>query len=204
MLPFGLLGLLLSDDAPAIEHLRQFYGRSFSQWVHKEVLGQRHSYPNELLARVSPPVRSRVHFLGTVSLHELLQQYAQADLLVLPSVWHESYGLPVAEAMASAVPVIAARCGGVPELVEDGVTGLLVPRMDVDTLAATMRELLSDPQRLHEMGNAGRLRAERLLSWKRSAERLERVYLDLGSVPAGLVQPASSRTAWMTTSGRSR
>lgn len=201
MLPFGLLRLLLSEDARAVEHLQQFYGLSLSQWVTKEVLGQKHSYPNALLARVSPQFRRRVHFLGTVSLQQLQQQYEQADLLVLPSVWHESYGLPVAEAMASGVAVIAARCGGVPELVQDGVTGRLVPRMDVGMLFEAMRDLLSDSQQLHEMGNAGRIRAARFLTWQRSAERLERVYLDLCSAPAGLTQPANSRTAWTTTSG---
>jgi glycosyltransferase involved in cell wall biosynthesis len=102
-----------------------------------------------------------------------------ADLLVLPSVWRESYGLPVAESMASGVPVLASDCGGVPELVDKGVTGLLVPRLNVDALTNAMRDLLSDVGRLRQMGLAARARAERLLTWDRSAERLERVYLDL-------------------------
>jgi glycosyltransferase involved in cell wall biosynthesis len=59
------------------------------------------------------------------------------------------------------------------------VTGLLVPRLNVDALTNAMRELLSDPGRLRVMGQAARLRAERLLTWDRSAQRLERVYLDL-------------------------
>jgi glycosyltransferase involved in cell wall biosynthesis len=91
-------------------------------------------------------------------------------------VWQEAYGLPVAEAMASGVPVLASRCGGVPELIDDGVTGLLVPQGRVDVLVTALRELLADPQRLRNMGRAARIRAETWLTWKRSAARLEQVY----------------------------
>jgi glycosyltransferase involved in cell wall biosynthesis len=81
--------------------------------------------------------------------------------------------------MASGVPVLASDTGGVPELVENGVTGMLVPRLDVAALTQAMRRLLSDMHRLRQMGQAARRRAEHLLTWDRSAERLERVYLDL-------------------------
>jgi glycosyltransferase involved in cell wall biosynthesis len=179
MLPFDLVSLLLSDDAAALDSLRPFYGRSMLAWLTKEVLGQRRSYSDHLEARLSQQTAGRVHFRGSVSLEELTRLYRQADLLVLPSIWRESYGLPVAESMASGVPVLASDCGGVPELVAEGVTGRLVPRLDLDALTHAMRDLLSDPARLREMGRESRLRAERLLTWDRSAERLERVYLDL-------------------------
>jgi glycosyltransferase involved in cell wall biosynthesis len=179
MLPFDLVNLLLTDDPAALDSLRPFYGQSTFAWLTKEVLGQKRSYRQQLEARLSPPAAARVRFAGSVPLEELIRLYSEADLLVLPSIWRESYGLPVAESMASGVPVLASDCGGVPELVEKGVTGLLVPRLNVDALTSAMRELLSDLRRLRAMGQAGRLRAERLLTWDRSAERLERVYLDL-------------------------
>ncbi|MDB6090568.1 MAG: glycosyltransferase [Gammaproteobacteria bacterium] len=179
MLPFDLVSLLLNDDEAALNSLRPFYGRSTFAWLTKEVLGQRRSYADHLVARLSPQTAGRVHFRGSVSLEELIRLYREADLLVLPSIWRESYGLPVAESMASGVPVLASHCGGVPELVTEGVTGRLVPRLDVDALTNAMRDLLSDPVRLREMGRESRLRAERLLTWDRSAQRLERVYLDL-------------------------
>jgi glycosyltransferase involved in cell wall biosynthesis len=179
MLPFDLVSLLLSDDPTALDSLRPFYGRSTLAWLTKEVLGQKHSYKQQLEARLSPAVAARVRFVGSVSLEELIRLYAQSDLLILPSIWRESYGLPVAESMASGVPVLAADCGGVPELVDVGVTGRLVPRLDVDALAREMRDMLSDPVRLRLMGQASRSRAEQLLTWDRSAQRLERVYLDL-------------------------
>ena len=184
MLPFDLVSLLLNDDAAALESLRPFYGRSTLAWLTREVLGQKRSYRQDLEARLSPQVARRVRFAGSVSLEELISLYSHADLLVLPSIWRESYGLPVAESMASGVPVLASDCGGVPELVDEGVTGLLVPRLDVDALTSSLRELLSDPGRLRAMGRAARLRAARLLSWDRSAARLERVYHGLFSAPS--------------------
>jgi glycosyltransferase involved in cell wall biosynthesis len=183
MLPFDLVNLLLADDPAALDSLRPFYGQSTLAWLRKEVLGQRSSYRQQLEERLSPQSASRVHFAGSVSLEELIRLYARADLLVLPSVWRESYGLPVAESMASGVPVLASDCGGVPELVANGVTGLLVPRLDVDALANAMRNMISDLSRLRQMGHASRQRAEQLLTWDRSAERLERVYLDLVKTP---------------------
>jgi glycosyltransferase involved in cell wall biosynthesis len=180
MMPFDVLGVLLKDD-PALGSLRPFYGQSPMGWLRKEVLGQRDSYLAHLRALLSPEVATRAHFRGTVSLEELTRLYREADLLVLPSIWQESYGLPIAEAMASGVPVLASRCGGVPELVEDGVTGRLVPRLDLDALVSALREMLQDPRRLRQMGQAARLRAERLLSWERSAQRLERAYAGVGS-----------------------
>jgi glycosyltransferase involved in cell wall biosynthesis len=176
MLPFDLVSLLLNDDPAALESLRPFYGRSTLSWLTKEVLGQKRSYRQDLEARLSPAAAGRVRFVGSVSLEELIRLYSNADLLVLPSIWRESYGLPVAESMASGVPVLASDCGGVPELVDVGVTGLLVPRLDVGALTASLRELLSDVGRLRTMGRAARLRAERLLTWDRSAARLDRVY----------------------------
>ncbi len=179
MLPFDLVSLLLSDDPAALDSLRPFYGRSILSWLTKEVLGQKRSYKQQLEARLSPEAAARVRFISSVSLEELIRLYSEADLLVLPSIWRESYGLPVAESMASGVPVLAADCGGVPELVEVGVTGRLVPRLDVDALTREIRDMLSDTSRLRLMGQASRRRAERLLTWDRSARRLEEVYLGL-------------------------
>src|SRR5581483_11819941 len=160
-----------------------FYGRSFRSWIAKEILGHRRSYGRALRARLSPAAARRVRFRGTVPQPELIRAYRAADLLVLPSIWQESYGLPVAEAMACGVPVLATASGGVPELIEDGVTGKLVPRLDTQALTRALREMAADPARLRQMGRAARSRAERLLTWARSAERLERLYRGLLAAP---------------------
>jgi glycosyltransferase involved in cell wall biosynthesis len=98
----------------------------------------------------------------------------------------------VAEAMACGVPVLASASGGVPELIEDGVTGRLVPRLDTQALARALREMSADRARLLEMGAAARTRAERLLTWARSAERLERVYGGLLAASASSMSPDTS------------
>jgi glycosyltransferase involved in cell wall biosynthesis len=82
-----------------------------------------------------------------------------ADVLVLPSF---AEGLPVVlmEAMASRIPVIATQVAGVPELVQDGVSGFIVPPGDVDSLSNRLEQLLSDPALCARMGEAGRRRVE--------------------------------------------
>ncbi len=99
----------------------------------------------------------RVAFVGYEPQERVAQRLAGADILVLPSF---AEGVPVVlmEAMASGVPVIATRVGGVSELVEDGVSGLLVAPGDVAGLAAAVAALASDPERRRAMGAAGRQR----------------------------------------------
>lgn len=174
MLPYDLLGLLLRGD-PELQGLSEFYGKSRLQGMIAASRGQRGAYQKALMARLSPSAADRVRFHGTIAFSELLRLYQQADLLVLPSIWNESYGMPVAEAMACGVPVLASRCGGVPELIEDGVSGRLTTRGDVDSLVNGLRSLLDDPERLRAMRGAARQRAE-LLTWEHSAARLEQIY----------------------------
>lgn len=101
-------------------------------------------------------LRDRVFFLGNVpNLEEVL---GVSDLFLLPSD-SESFGMAALEAMASEVPVIATRAGGLPEVVEDGVTGYLMPVGDVDGMAARAIEILSDDNLHKRMGAAGRATA---------------------------------------------
>ena len=103
-------------------------------------------------------IHARVHFLGKQErVSELL---ALADLLLMPSEM-ESFGLAALEAMACKVPSIATRVGGVPELIDDGVTGLLFSAGDVDAMAAGALSLLSDPPRLQAMREAARKEAQK-------------------------------------------
>ncbi len=81
-----------------------------------------------------------------------------ADVAVVPSIWDEACALTVLESMGRRVPVVASRVGGVPELVDHGVTGLLVPRGDEEQLANAILTVLRDPARAKAMGVAARLR----------------------------------------------
>ncbi|MGA3034304.1 MAG: glycosyltransferase, partial [Terracidiphilus sp.] len=85
---------------------------------------------------------------------------ALADLLLMPSEL-ESFGLAALEAMACKVPSIATNVGGVPELIDNGVTGLLFPVGDVDGMAAGALSLLNDPSRLQAMRDAARREAQK-------------------------------------------
>lgn len=179
LMPYDVLSRLLGGDPQALQAVQEYYGRSLRTWLSKEVLRQGRSYCETLRARLSPAAAARMRFVGTVSLPALIRAYRRADLLVLPSIWQESYGLPVAEAMSCGVPVLASATGGVPELIEDGVTGRLVPRLDEQALSRALREMTADLPRLREMGRAARARAQRLLTWSHSADRLERLYLGI-------------------------
>jgi len=101
-------------------------------------------------------VADRVHFLGKKdNVNELLPL---ADLMIMPSEM-ESFGLAALEAMACSVPTIATQVGGVPELVTDGINGLLFPLGDVEAMAAAAIDLLRDEKRLAEMARAARTTA---------------------------------------------
>lgn len=98
-------------------------------------------------------VADRIHFLGKQdNVNELLPL---ADLMLMPSEM-ESFGLAALEAMACSVPAVATRVGGVPELIAEGVNGMLFPVGDVDAMAAAAIALLQDEQRLAAMGLAAR------------------------------------------------
>jgi N-acetyl-alpha-D-glucosaminyl L-malate synthase BshA len=98
-------------------------------------------------------VADRIHFLGKQdNVNELLPL---ADLMIMPSEM-ESFGLAALEAMACSVPTIATRVGGVPELIDNGVNGLLFPLGDIEAMASATVALLSDPARLDIMAAAAR------------------------------------------------
>jgi len=88
---------------------------------------------------------------------------ASLDVLVQPSR-RETFGRTLIEAMAARKPVIASRVGGMPEVVADDESGLLVPEEDPQSLAAAIIRLLEDPSRARRMGEAGRRRVEQLFS----------------------------------------
>ena len=121
-----------------------------------------------------------VTFLGWVPNTDLPPYYRAAAVSVIPSL-EEGFGIPAAEAMGCEVPVVASDAGGLPEVVENGVTGLVVPRGDSDALAKAIGTLLQDPERRRVMGQAGRLRALRLFDWDRSAEQFEQLYREIGA-----------------------
>ncbi|HLE83762.1 MAG TPA: glycosyltransferase family 4 protein [Thermoanaerobaculia bacterium] len=102
--------------------------------------------------------------------------YGAADLFCLPSLY-EGFPLAILEAMAAGLPVVATAVAGVPEAVEHGVTGLLVPHEDAAALFRALAELAADPGRARGMGDAGRRRVETAFS----IPRIAAAYLELWS-----------------------
>lgn len=121
----------------------------------------------------------RFRFLGWQATADWMPLF---DMLVLPS---ESEGLPlcILEAMACAIPVIAASVGGIPEAVIDGVTGILVPPGDSQALSRAIDSLAGDLDMRRKMGLAGKARAEELFDSRLMTRRFEDLYANLHRSP---------------------
>jgi glycosyltransferase involved in cell wall biosynthesis len=131
----------------------------------------------------------RVEFAGRIPDALLPETYCTAEALVLPSVHETCYGarveisellgLSAIEAMASATPVICSRVGGLPEVVPDGESGLVVDPGDVPGLRAAIEAVTGDPERAAEMGRRARRRALDHFTWDACAQRCLAVYRSL-------------------------
>jgi starch synthase len=109
---------------------------------------------------------------------DVIQLLTHALVFACPSVY-EPLGIVNLEAMACATAVVASRVGGIPEVVDDGVTGLLVPPDDPASLAEALNLLLRDPGRADAMGQAGRERAVGEFSWDAVAAQTAELYAEL-------------------------
>jgi starch synthase len=105
----------------------------------------------------------------------VIQLLSHAAVFVCPSVY-EPLGIVNLEAMACETAVVASRVGGIPEVVDDGRTGLLVPPSDPGLLAAAVNRLLDDPGLAAQMGRAGRRRVSAEFSWRAIAEQTVALY----------------------------
>jgi glycosyltransferase involved in cell wall biosynthesis len=132
------------------------------------------SYPGYLqqLAH-SLNIAGQVTFTGFIPQRsDLIKHFQQADIFVFPSVWNETFGMPLVEAMACQVPVVATGVGGMPEVINDGKSGLLVNPGDAPALADAILRLLTHAELRQSMGKAGLRRVLNLFSWERIAEKL--------------------------------
>ena len=139
----------------------------------------------ELLAERAG-VLDRIEFRDAVTQDALLQHYSDADVVVLPSR-NEGWGLSLMEAMACGRAVVGTTVGGIPELVRDGVDGILVPPGDIGGLAAAVVQLLRDDGLRERMGSSGKERV-RSFSWGATAE------LTAGAYGSALRSPSRTRS----------
>jgi len=127
-------------------------------------------------------LQGRVQFDGGLPHAQMPQALSALDVFVAPSR-QESFGVSVLEASACAVPVVASAVGGLPEVVEHGVTGLLVPPGNVAALAAALATLADDPALRLAMGRAGRQLVQARYAWPFCVEQMMAAYDQVLAAP---------------------
>jgi glycosyltransferase involved in cell wall biosynthesis len=114
-----------------------------------------------------------VTFHGKVPQDELIQHYDRCDLLLVPSLWQEPFGLVVAEAMARGLPVIASNVGGPAEILTHEINGLLVEAGNERALALAISQLIKDPEKRKRFGQAARATVQQRFVIEENASRVE-------------------------------
>ena len=118
-----------------------------------------------------------VHFLPSQTQAQMPYYYSAADVTVMSS-HYESFGMAALESQACGTPVVASRVGGLPYVVQDKVSGLLVPDDDSQALATALTQLLADTQLDQRLGQQAMLRAEQF-TWRAIANQITQVYEDV-------------------------
>jgi glycosyltransferase involved in cell wall biosynthesis len=156
-------------------------------------IGQKVPGPVRLLVAgagaLEPAYRRQVRSLGSEGMvrflgfrKDVFDLMTAADLVLLPSV-AEAFGLVAAEALYLGVPVVATRVGGIPEIVSDGVDGVLVAPADSDALADAVAELLLDEPRRLKLAGAGRAKVMERFRFEDMVRRYEHLYDRLAAAP---------------------
>ena len=128
-------------------------------------------------------VADRVRFLGRIPMAALHDQMRASATVVVPSRWYENQPMTILEAFGCSRPVVASDIGGLPEQIEEGVTGRLVPHDDPPRLAEALALVAGDPATAHAMGLAARQRAVAAYSIDAHLEALDQVYRRVSGSP---------------------
>jgi glycosyltransferase involved in cell wall biosynthesis len=132
----------------------------------------RGGYGDELVRRAGQ-FAGRVHLVGPLRGDDLVSAYRRASVYVQPTVYTEGFGMPVLEAMACGTPAVVSNSGGMPELVDPGVTGFVVPPGDHAALANALGHLLDDAELRAQMGAASHQRAATRYAWGAIGDELD-------------------------------
>jgi len=120
-------------------------------------------------------VLERVNFHGWMDVGDIQEFISKCAVGVFPSRI-ESFGLSMAEAMGAGLPIVATRVGALPEFIEDGVTGTLVPPGNIPALYRAILEKLENPERAQTLADAGRESVRQRFSWDQSAQKMTEIY----------------------------
>jgi glycosyltransferase involved in cell wall biosynthesis len=138
------------------------------------------NYAERMRKRVheNADLRNRVTFTGPAPHSRVAERIAQADILVQPSIFDEPFGIAIVEAMAAGLPVVGSSAGGIPELIVDERTGILVDRDNPSALATALLRLVNNPILAKTMGVAGRRRAQQQFTWEQIIDDLKSCYFE--------------------------
>jgi len=150
----------LSDD-PKVLGLATFYSEG---------------YFSHLKKKISRNLGNRVTLYNYIPYSDLINFYHSAHVFVFPSVWDEPFGMPIIEAMACGLPVVATRGGGIPEIVEDGKSGFLIERGNSEALAKAILYLLGNEGLRESLTNAARQYVFERFTWDRISKDLLSAY----------------------------
>ncbi len=188
--PLDILFVGVLRESKGVAVLVEACGRLAARGVRFEVelVGQWHS--NEFSARVRRRIQQlhlddHIHFPGVLAGDKKFGAFRRADVFCLPTFFNcEGFPVVLLEAMACGLPVVASRWRGIPSVVDDGRTGLLVDPRDPEALADRLVDLAADPELRTAMGLAGRERFLREFTAARHLERMRQVFLDAAETPA--------------------
>lgn len=168
-------GILVALEALALLMQERYEARAVARSLQLDVFGDGNdAYCSELRRFVNEKHLTQVvHFHGRVSQDELITHYDHADLLLVPSLWQEPFGLVIVEAMARGLPVIASAVGGPAEILTHGVDGLLIEPGNERELASAIRLLLNDPVKLAQLGQAARATVQARFTIEKNAKLVE-------------------------------
>jgi len=128
-------------------------------------------------------IASRVNFIGYIPNERIVDYLKNFDVFVIPSVGEgETFGVAAVEAMATGLPVVASKIGGLAEVVEHEKTGLLVEPGSVEKLMEALKKYIASPELRSVHGDAGRQRAEKKFKWARSVSQMDELYRKLISL----------------------
>lgn len=164
----SLLSVAQLHQVKGVDHLIRAIGILNDPDLHLSLAGEGPEASNLRQLVSTLGLENQVSFLGLRD--DVPDLERRAGIFVHPAIWEEAFGLGIAEAMASGCAVIASRVGAIPELVEDGVTGLLVPPSDPAALAAAIRRLLEDPGLRQRLATAARACVEERFELSRAVD----------------------------------
>jgi len=174
----GSIGVLEKDKGQ--KYLFEAVARLKSEGINNIVCVVCGTGPEELILKEfvhANGLDEEVLFLGFRT--DIPRVLKTLDILVLTSLTIESFSMAAVEAMAMKVPVIATNVGGLPEVVEDGKTGILVPPGDINALCSAIKYLVKNPEARLKMGENGRLRVLEKFTIEQNVRKTEEVFLNL-------------------------